>query len=130
MFVQLDHCGRQTAGRKDAVFAYDVREHSTGTKPQPLRRDGLPGLVESFAAAAYRAAEAGMDRVQIHCAHGYLRSQFLTPYTNRRTDEYGDKRASAQEANRPPQTGTLRTLGGSDACISTCPASSRRTSIG
>ena len=89
MFVQLSHCGRQSAGRKDAVSASDVRDQFTGTKPRPLRRDELPGLAESFAAAAYRAAEAGMDGVQIHCAHGYLLSQFLTPHTNRRTDEYG-----------------------------------------
>ena len=89
MCVQLNHCGRQTAGRKDAVSASDVREPFLGTKPRPLRRDEMPGLAKSFADAAWRAAEAGMDAVQIHCAHGYLLSQFLTPHTNRRADEYG-----------------------------------------
>ncbi len=79
MFVQLNHCGRQSAGRRDAVSASDVREQFTGTKPRALRRDEIPGVVESFAATAYRAKLAGMDGVQIHCAHGYLLSQFLTP---------------------------------------------------
>jgi 2,4-dienoyl-CoA reductase-like NADH-dependent reductase (Old Yellow Enzyme family) len=60
-----------------------------GWSPRALERDAILELVESFAAAARRAAEAGCDFVGIHGAHGYLLSQFLSPYCNKRDDEYG-----------------------------------------
>lgn len=87
--AQINHAGRQIGGATHAVSASDLREPLMGTKPRALRGDELPAIVEAYAAAAGRAAEAGFDGVEIHCAHGYLLSQFLTPHTNRRTDEYG-----------------------------------------
>jgi 2,4-dienoyl-CoA reductase-like NADH-dependent reductase (Old Yellow Enzyme family)/thioredoxin reductase len=60
-----------------------------GWSPRALDRDDIAELVDSFAAAARRAAEAGCDFVGIHGAHGYLLSQFLSPYCNKRDDEYG-----------------------------------------
>jgi 2,4-dienoyl-CoA reductase-like NADH-dependent reductase (Old Yellow Enzyme family) len=93
LVAQLNHGGRQMPRSSDpgkaTVSASSVREPLYGTKPRPLRRDEIPALVETFAAAAERAQDVGFDGVQIHAAHGYLLSEFLTPHTNRRTDGYG-----------------------------------------
>ena len=57
--------------------------------PKEMTLDDIRATTDAFAAAAARAAKAGFDCVEIHAAHGYLISQFLTPFENRRTDEYG-----------------------------------------
>ncbi|MFH8468588.1 bifunctional salicylyl-CoA 5-hydroxylase/oxidoreductase [Streptomyces sp. NPDC017991] len=57
--------------------------------PRELDRAGLDALVADFVSAARRGAEAGFDLLELHCAHGYLLSSFLSPTSNRRTDEYG-----------------------------------------
>lgn len=60
-----------------------------GWSPRALDRDEIDELIDAFAAAARRATDAGCDFVGIHGAHGYLLSQFLSPYCNKREDEYG-----------------------------------------
>jgi anthraniloyl-CoA monooxygenase len=57
--------------------------------PRELTRADLDRIREEFVDAARRGAEAGFDLLELHCAHGYLLSGFLSPYTNRRTDELG-----------------------------------------
>ncbi|MFG3497287.1 bifunctional salicylyl-CoA 5-hydroxylase/oxidoreductase [Streptomyces sp. NPDC047928] len=57
--------------------------------PHALDRAGLTEIREQFATAARRAAHAGFDLLELHCAHGYLLSGFLSPLTNQRTDAYG-----------------------------------------
>lgn len=60
--------------------------------PVALDKAGIQRVVQSFADAARRADQAGFDTVEIHGAHGYLISQFLSPLANHRTDEYGGSR--------------------------------------
>ena len=99
LFGQINHCGRQVfakaMGLKRAVSASNVTEKVMGTRPRPLTVEEIKTVVRQFAASAQYCREAGFDGVQIHAGHGYLINQFLSPYTNRRRDEYGgnfDKR--------------------------------------
>ncbi|MAG31293.1 MAG: NADH:flavin oxidoreductase [Deltaproteobacteria bacterium] len=89
---QLSHCGRQVVSGVmgfDPLSASAVREPTMGTMPREITQAEIAVVVEEFSAAAGRAVEAGFDGIQIHGGHGYLISQFLTPHTNRRSDDYG-----------------------------------------
>jgi len=57
--------------------------------PRAMTRDDMRTLTQQFVAATQRAAQAGFDWLELHCAHGYLLSAFICPLTNLRTDEYG-----------------------------------------
>ena len=61
----------------------------SGGRVRALRRGEIEGLVRDFVAAAARVQRAGCDGVELHGSHGYLIQQFLSPHTNRRSDEYG-----------------------------------------
>lgn len=61
----------------------------TSAEPAELSAEEIQEIVGQFAATARRALEAGFEVAEIHGAHGYLINEFLSPYTNRRTDEYG-----------------------------------------
>jgi 2,4-dienoyl-CoA reductase-like NADH-dependent reductase (Old Yellow Enzyme family) len=96
--LQLAHAGcfgvPEVSGR-DPVGPSPL-ETPEGAVGRAMEHDDLTAVTQAFAAAARRAKEAGFDAVQIHAAHGYLLSQFLSPYFNRRTDAYGgdvDRRA-------------------------------------
>jgi 2,4-dienoyl-CoA reductase-like NADH-dependent reductase (Old Yellow Enzyme family) len=61
----------------------------TFAKPRPLTILEIEDIVQRFAHAAKVLRDAGADGIQLHSAHGYLLSQFLSPRVNRRTDKYG-----------------------------------------
>lgn len=66
-----------------------VENQTTQITPRHIEKDEIKELAKCYAEAALRAKKAGFDGVEVHAAHGYFLSQFLCPYLNRRTDEYG-----------------------------------------
>ncbi|SNY68625.1 oxidoreductase [Paractinoplanes atraurantiacus] len=96
--VELNHAGRvaspSVSGLQPvAPSAVPFR----GVAPRALSTGEVAALVDSFAEAARRCAEAGVDVLSVHAAHGYLIHQFLSPRTNHRTDRYGDPPAFVSE---------------------------------
>ncbi|NUR62866.1 MAG: NADH:flavin oxidoreductase, partial [Catenulispora sp.] len=92
--LQLVHAGRQrflgTSPMKSASSSsWDVAEMPFGVVPTPLTAEEIAGVVRSFGEAAARAHAARFDLVEIHAGHGYMITNFLSPHTNDRTDEYG-----------------------------------------
>jgi len=89
--VQINHggmqCSRETVPQTIAPSAVDAPFLSQPARE--MRPDEIALLIQAYAQAARRAREAGFDGVQIHGAHGYLVGQFLSPFVNRRTDEWG-----------------------------------------
>jgi 2,4-dienoyl-CoA reductase-like NADH-dependent reductase (Old Yellow Enzyme family) len=90
--LQLHHAGRETM----EVFAGAPPEAPSSIPSAMLRQPceemtstRIAEVLEAYAAAAARAREAGYDAVEVHGAHGYLINQFLSPFSNRREDEYG-----------------------------------------
>ncbi len=96
VWMQLNHPGRQTyanlGGRlwAPSAVALDLGKHSKlfGV-PKAMDEQDIAELIERFASSAQLAEQAGFDGVQIHAAHGYLLSQFLSPLTNQRSDRWG-----------------------------------------
>ena len=93
IFIQLHHPGREGSsdliGGQPCVSASDRMCKVSMQKTRPLTIDEIHELVGQFGDAALRCKKAGIDGIELHCAHGYLLQQFLSPYTNFRTDEYG-----------------------------------------
>lgn len=90
--IQINHVGALTSPQLcggTPVGPSDVPVAPGRATPRPLTVDEIREIVDCFAAAAVRAVRAGFDGIEIHGAHGYLISQFLSAYTNHRTDEYG-----------------------------------------
>jgi 2,4-dienoyl-CoA reductase-like NADH-dependent reductase (Old Yellow Enzyme family) len=87
--LQLVHCGRQSRPLKNTLAPSAVLEKLTNKMPKEMSTEEIGETIEAFAQGVRRAKEAGFDAVQLHGAHGYLISEFLSPYTNKRTDEYG-----------------------------------------
>ena len=96
MFCQLHHPGRETmCALNGDRLVVSASAQACGFCCQPTRAltvEEVHAMVEKFVSAAVRAQKGGYDGVELHCAHGYLLQQFLSPYTNHRTDEYGGSR--------------------------------------
>lgn len=94
LWMQLNHSGRQSPRR---ITSDPVAPSAVGLKgfnglfatPRELDRDEIQRMIERFAVAAAVAKDAGFAGVQLHAAHGYLINQFLSPLSNRRTDDHG-----------------------------------------
>jgi 2,4-dienoyl-CoA reductase-like NADH-dependent reductase (Old Yellow Enzyme family) len=90
--AQINHAGRKNdPSLKLEPIAPSAVEDSRISKrtSRALTAAEIEDLIDAFGQAARRARQAGFDAVQIHSAHGYLNSQFLSPLTNHRTDEWG-----------------------------------------
>jgi len=90
LICQLANQGGQAGARGAAPSAVVTQSMQVEQYiPHEMTRDEIKGFPEAFAQAAIVAKEAGLDAVELHGAHGYLFTQFMSPHSNRRTDEYG-----------------------------------------
>lgn len=105
--IQLAHAGRKGSTVAPWIGGIPLADESVGgwpdnvwgpstipfaegyATPKELSKDGIKRIVQAFADAAKRAIKAGIDVIEIHNAHGYLLHSFLSPTSNKRTDEYG-----------------------------------------
>lgn len=90
--AQIFHPGRQTSRLltgSTPVAPSAIREPSMKDTPRALKIDEIKKIIDLFAQAALRAKKAGFDMVEVHGAHGYLVSEFFSPYANKRLDQYG-----------------------------------------
>jgi len=99
--IQIEHCGRQkflgTPPIKSAsAIPWPALMQRVGRDaiPEPLTLPEIEQIVEDFGDAAYRAVTAGYELIEIHGAHGYLITNFLSPHTNKRHDLYGGSLAN------------------------------------
>ena len=106
--LQLAHAGRKASSQVPwdggqqipsanaqgwVTDAPSAMPHAPGEEaPHALDAAGLARVRDAFARAAQRAGQLGIDAIEIHCAHGYLLHEFLSPLANRRDDEYGGSR--------------------------------------
>lgn len=93
IMIQLVHGGRQCSpsllGGEKPLAPSAVHDPSIKVTPRAMSNEEIWETIDAFGDAARRAQDAGFDGVQIHGAHGYLVSQFLSPHTNRRDDYWG-----------------------------------------
>jgi 2,4-dienoyl-CoA reductase-like NADH-dependent reductase (Old Yellow Enzyme family) len=110
--VQLGHAGRKASSQRPwhGNGPVDDSDRARGERPWPtlapsalpvaegwpapkeMTKPDIQGVVDGFAAATRRAIRAGFDMIEIHAAHGYLLHEFLSPWSNKRTDAYGGDR--------------------------------------
>lgn len=103
MAIQIGHAGRKGAtklawegidepleeGAWEIIAASPLPYLPNSIVPREMTRDDMDRVKADFVAAFERAARAGFDMAELHCAHGYVLATFLSPFTNQRSDEYG-----------------------------------------
>jgi 2,4-dienoyl-CoA reductase-like NADH-dependent reductase (Old Yellow Enzyme family) len=91
LIVQLGHCGAwsQEIDKGDHAYAPSDAEMLPGNRARAMTKDEIAELIKEYGRAAQKCRLADADGVQIHGAHGYLISEFLSPHFNKRKDEYG-----------------------------------------
>ncbi|MEC5422323.1 NADPH dehydrogenase NamA [Virgibacillus sp. C22-A2] len=90
--IQLAHAGRK-AVLDSLIYSPSALAFNENSKiPEEMRINDIKTTIDSFKSAAKRAKLADFDVIEVHAAHGYLINQFLSPLTNKRTDEYGGNR--------------------------------------
>ena len=90
--LQLHHAGRESLyllREKKAIAPSPIRSLVFGLTPREINHEEIQEIITAFGAASARAVEAGFDAVEVHGAHGYLLTQFLSALSNKRDDEYG-----------------------------------------
>lgn len=90
--IQLQHAGPEGNSKLTGFplkAASPMASHCGGEIPEAMPTEEVYRLIECYGDAAARAQKAGVDMVEVHCAHGYLVSTFISARTNKRTDEFG-----------------------------------------
>ncbi|WP_300711952.1 NADH:flavin oxidoreductase/NADH oxidase [uncultured Brachyspira sp.] len=97
--IQIVHAGRKCESVKiDKIYAPSaIAFNDKYRTPVEMTQDDINEVIDAFVKAALRAKKAGFDIIELHAAHGYLISTFLSPLSNKRTDEYGKNRAKILE---------------------------------
>ncbi|WP_414732704.1 FAD-dependent oxidoreductase [Acetobacterium carbinolicum] len=93
IFIQLHHPGRQTdnmaIGGRATISPSGIKSMMLQSECREMTNAEIKSFVQDYINAAERCYKAGIDGVELHSAHGYLLNQFISPLTNKRTDEYG-----------------------------------------
>lgn len=90
--IQINHAGASASSARTGmqiVSSSNIPTKAGGEIPRPMTREEILHTVRKYGEAARRARDIGFDAIEIHCGHSYLMSQFISPYYNKRTDEFG-----------------------------------------
>lgn len=90
--IQINHAGASASSARtgmQTVSSSNIPTKAGGEIPRPMTREEILHTVRKYGEAARRARDIGFDAIEIHCGHSYLMSQFISPYYNKRTDEFG-----------------------------------------
>ena len=90
--IQINHAGASASSARtgmETVSSSNIPTKVGGEVPRPMTREEILHTVKKYGEAAKRVQAIGFDAGEIHCGHSYLMSQFISPYYNKRTDEFG-----------------------------------------